>query len=110
MQENIAFAITCYLIVCLIIPLGSAWWHSRGGLDESAWIYSFFPLPLILLMTCLGYFGSTEWLNIPLNQEDFLKTETINLWWMANGIIYCFLGIMGLCSKIRVVRFWGTIF
>lgn len=57
--------------------------------------YSFFPVPLAAILTLLAVRGATEWLGA----EELVDDERINLWWMANGLLYGAIGL--LCARSR---------
>lgn len=37
-------------------------------------------------------------------------SETINLWWIANGVAYGLLAVPGLRARIGFIRFWAEFF
>ena len=60
-------------------------------------LFCFFPLPFVVLMTLLGWYGAAEWLGV--KAYDSRIHEHVLLWWLANGFVYatsaflCYRGI-----------------
>lgn len=110
LHEDRATTLSSYVLLCLLFRSGSIWWNGRGGRREASWLYVFFPVPLAVLLTLLGWYGSVEWLDVKLDPHEQFANQTINLWWMANGVVYCLAAIRSLRCRTGFVRFWGEFF
>lgn len=51
-------------MLSLLFPLVALWLNARSDHRKAALLYILFPVPLVTLMTILGWYGSTEWLGV----------------------------------------------
>ena len=109
-QEEVAWALACYFLPCLLLWAGSLARDRRNRRGEAAALYAFVPVPFVLLMTLLAYHGSVEWFHVDIKSTSALNNETINLWWMLNGLTYAFVAMLHLRCKKGFIRFWSTFF
>ncbi len=110
-NSHVARALVCYLFPCLLLLLLSLWSDRLGHRGEAAMLFMFFPVPLAILLTLLGYYGSWEWLpNMTASSPPQHSNETVNLWWMSNGFVYAVAAVFSFRSKAGFVRFWNSFF
>jgi serine/threonine protein kinase len=107
--DHRAWALLYYVVLCILFCPAALWWSARGNKREPAWLFIFFPVPFVLLMTALGCYGSVEWLGDEARWQ-LQKNETANLWWMANGAVYWLAAILCLRAPAGFIRFWGSFF
>ena len=106
-QDHVARALVCYLFPCLLLLFGSLSWDRLGHRSEAAMLYVFFPIPLAVLLTLLAYHGSVEWLG---SERGDFHDQTINLWWMANSLLYAAAAVLSQRTGAGYIRFWSTFF
>lgn len=104
--ENIARALVCYLLLCILMLLVSAERNMSGRSREAAVLYLFFPVPLVAMLTALAWYGGAEWLGA----RRAIDSPPINLWWMANGGVYCSCAVASFGAATGHVRYWGQFF
>ena len=102
-----ARVLVCYLIPCLLLFLGSLGWNRLGHRSQAAMLYVFVPIPLAILLTLLAYHGSVEWFKC--ERGDY-HDQTINLWWMSNGLVYAAAAVLCHRAGAGFIRFWSTFF
>jgi len=107
-HEQVARALVCYLVLCALFWPGSVAWAKRVGKRQAAWLFMFFPVPFVLLMTALGWYGSVEWFRD--KAESLTEDQTKNIWWIINGDVYWLAAILVLRSHAGFIRFWGAFF
>ena len=61
--DHRAWALLYYVLLCTLFCPAALWWRARGNKREPAWLFIFFPVPFVLLMTAVGCYGSVEWLG-----------------------------------------------
>ena len=109
-QEHVSRALVCYFVPCLLLLASSLVWDRLNHRVEAAMLYMFFPVPLVILMTLLGYYGSGEWLDVDIYSGAAFDNETINQWWMSNGLVYALTAMLCLRARAGYIRFWSTFF
>jgi serine/threonine-protein kinase len=109
-DDHVARALVCYLLPCLLLLVGSLTWDRRNHRGEAAMLYAFFPAPFVIVMTLLAYHGSIEWLDVEIQSERGFSNETVNQWWMSNGLAYAIAAIICQRAHAGFVRFWSTFF
>jgi predicted Ser/Thr protein kinase len=90
------------------LPVPAACWVAsrllaRRAPGVAAIAFGFVPLPLVLCLTPLAWFGAAEWLGA----ERRLDAAAVNLWWMADGAAYLALALVLYHGRRGYVRFWG---
>jgi serine/threonine protein kinase len=105
-HEHVARALVWYLMV----PL--AFWAAATVLREwsghvayAAVTFAFFPVPLVVCFSFLGWYGAVEWLGADAQWDD----PRINLWWMGNGALYLAGAVWACRAHTGWVRFWGPL-
>ncbi len=94
-----------YLPVSLMFVLVAGPLLRRDRVGWGTIFYSFFPVPFAVLLTFVARYGAEKWLGA--NDWD---EQPVQLWLMANGLVYLVLGLGHARSAAGVVRFWGELF
>ena len=102
-----AWALLYYVLLCLLFCSAALWWGARGNKREPAWLFIFFPVPFVLLMTALGGYASVEWFDARWALQE---NQPANLWWLGNGAVYWLAAVLCLRARAGFVRFWGSFF
>ena len=105
-EDQVADSILCYLPLCLAFTVLAGALRRREQPGWAALFYSFFPIPFMLAVTLLARFGNEEWLGLSGEWES----EPVQLWLMANGLLYLFIGLAHTRSSAGFARFWGELF
>jgi hypothetical protein len=101
----VALALVSWLACSLaFVPIAGVV-RRRGRAAWSAIFYAFFPLPCALLLTLLARFGGEEWLGC----RDW-HDRGVQLWLLANGLVYLALGRAHARATTGYQRAWGELF
>ena len=106
LQEHRAQAILYYLGLALAFLLLSLALEWRRRSEWAMSSYLLFPVPFVVFMTALAWFGADEWLEA--RGTDY--KECLGVWLMANGLVYFGSAIRSERARPAYIRFWGEIF
>jgi serine/threonine protein kinase len=109
-QEHVSQALVCYFVPCFLLLVASQAWERQNHRGEAAMLYAFFPIPAVILMTLLAYYGSGEWLDVDIYSGPALDNQKINLWWISNGLVYAFTAMFLQRAHAGYIRFWSAFF
>jgi serine/threonine protein kinase len=108
--NRVAQTLVCYLLPCLLLLATSLAGNRRNREREAAMLFVFFPVPFFVLMTLLAYYGSGEWLDVDIESGPVYDDQTINKWWMLNGLAYAFAAWLCMRGREGFIRFWSAFF
>lgn len=102
---QVSRAIVAWIPAALLFFVVGSVLRRRQLTTWAALFYAFFPLPLLLLLTVLARNAGEEWLGAT-RWDD----KPVQLWLMANGLLYLALGWSHARSSSEFSRFWGDVF
>ena len=101
-----AWTLACYIALALEFLAVSKLLELRGRSEWAAAFYIFFPIPLVFCLTNLAQRGAMEWLGASGDWNE----QSIDLWLMANGVVYFAAAIWSGRARSSHVRLWGDFF
>ena len=101
-----AWTLACYIALALEFLAVSRLLELRGQSDWAGSLYVFFPVPLAYCLTNLAQRGAMEWLGATGRWDE----QSIDLWLMANGVVYFAAAIWSGRARSSHVRLWGDFF
>jgi hypothetical protein len=104
--DEMAWALVCYIGLALEFLALSRLLERRGRSEWAAAFYIFFPVPLACCLTWLARRGAIEWLGAKGDWNE----QSIDLWLMANGVVYLAAALWSSRARSSHVRLWGDLF
>jgi hypothetical protein len=101
-----ARVILFYIGLALAFLLLSVALEQRRRSEWAAAFYVFFPVPLVFCLTKLAQRGAVEWLGARGTWDE----QSVDLWLMANGVVYLAAALWSARARSSHVRLWGNLF
>ncbi|MBM3300009.1 MAG: protein kinase, partial [Deltaproteobacteria bacterium] len=104
--ETLARVLLCYLPICVSFWILAMSLERRSHSRGAGAFYTFFPVPLAVILTLLAIYGSKDWLSAKMEWDN----QTIHFWLIGNGLLYLAVGLRSRHARASFVRLWGWFF